>query len=244
MRRVLWQRGGITLYTFPTLQYLGLICGIVAENYAANAAGLDSARVYVATLLLLPITFAGGRLFYVATHWPLYRREPRRIWRRSEGGLAMYGGVPAMLLASVPLLAWLGLPFWPFWDVATVCILVAMAFSRTGCFLHGCCGGAPTSGRFGLWLPDEQGVYARRVPTQLLDVGWGLLLLFAVVMAWPWRPFPGALFLGALAGYGIGRFWLQPTRARRQRLGALDLPRAISAAVALLSLACLVLIRP
>jgi phosphatidylglycerol:prolipoprotein diacylglycerol transferase len=244
MRRVLWARNGLTLYSFPAFQYLGLVCGMIAQNAAANAAGLDAARVYVATLLLLPLTLAGGRLLFVATHWSVYRREPWRIWRRSEGGLAMYGGVPAMLLASIPVLAWIGLPFWAFWDVATFCILVAMAFSRTGCLLNGCCAGAPTDGRLGIWLPDEWGVLARRMPTQVLEIGWGLVLLVAAVAAWPWRPFPGALFLSALAGYAVGRFALQPTRAGRRRAGPFDLPGAISAALAVLALTGLLLLRP
>ena len=34
------------------MQYLGLIFGIIVSNYAANMAGLDSARIFIATVLL------------------------------------------------------------------------------------------------------------------------------------------------------------------------------------------------
>jgi phosphatidylglycerol:prolipoprotein diacylglycerol transferase len=198
----------------------------------------------VATLLLVPITPAGGRLLYVATHWSAYRRQRDRIWRRSEGGLAMYGGVPAMLLASLPVLSWMGLPYWAYWDVSVYCLLVAMIFFRLGCFLHGCCAGAPTDGQLGIWLPDERGVWDRRLPNQLLEVGWTLALLAAAILVWPWRPYPGALFLGTLAGYGIGRLHLQPTRSARERIVRIDLPWAISAATIILSIAGLVAVQP
>ena len=56
-------------------------------------------RALTATLLLLPPALFGARLLFVIAHWPAYRQEPRRMWRASEGGAAMYGG----LLVAVPL---------------------------------------------------------------------------------------------------------------------------------------------
>lgn len=244
MRPVLIEWRGIRICAYPALTYLGLVFGIAAQNLAAKAAGLDSARVYLATFLVLPIALAGGRLLFVATHWPAYRGQPARIWRRSEGGMAMYGAVPCMLLGSLPILAWLRVPFWAFWDVSTFCILVGMIFTRTGCLLNGCCAGRPSDGPLALRLPDERGVWQRRVPTQPLEAGWVAVLLAAATVLWPWLTTPGAPFLLCLAGYGLGRLALQPTRLERQRLGRLELPLAISAAMVVLSLAGLALIRP
>ena len=113
--------------------------------------------------------------------WRAYRREPWRIWRRSDGGAAMYGAVPCMVLASMPLLAVLQLPFGAFWDVATFCILIGMIFTRIGCLLNGCCSGRPSEGRWALLLADHRGIQRRRIPTQLLEAGWAALLL-----AWVW----------------------------------------------------------
>jgi phosphatidylglycerol---prolipoprotein diacylglyceryl transferase len=242
VRRVLFQRGGIRVYSYPALLYLGLILGIAAGNLAAHAAGLDAARVFVATLILLVPALVGARLLFVASHWRGYRREPARIWRRAEGGAAMYGGIPCMLLASVPLLGALDVPFGAFWDVATFSILVGMGFTRIGCLLNGCCAGRPSGGRFALVLPDHQGIRCRRIPTQLLEAGWAALLLLGALAIWPALPFPGALFLAAIVAYAVGRVGLEATRETRDVLGPFDLHQVLSATLVVSGLGCLVLL--
>jgi len=204
-----------------------MVFGLVAENIAAHAADLDAARVFLATFCLLVPALVGARLLFVAIHWGTYRREPGRIWRRGEGGAAMYGSVPCMMAAAVPLLPALSLPFGGFWDVATFGILVGMPFTRVGCLLNGCCAGR-----------------IRRIPSQLLEAGWAIVLLVAAMYTWRLLPFPGALFLAVLAAYGSGRVVLQTTRENREMLGPVDLQQVISVAFVMLAFACLVLLRP
>lgn len=45
----------------------------------------------------------------------------------------------------------------------------AFALSRVGCLLAGCCGGVETSAWFGLYLPDEHGIWLKRYPTQIMS---------------------------------------------------------------------------
>ncbi len=242
MRRILFEWHGIRIYSYPAFLYLGLVLGIAAENQAAHVAGLDSARVFLATLVLIIPALVGARLLHVAAHWQDYRREPRRIWRRSEGGAALFGAVPVMVLASMPVLAAFELPFGAFWDVATFCILVGMVLTRIGCLLNGCCGGMPSQGFWAICLPDHRGIWQRRIPSQLLEAGWAILLLVGAVIVWPALPFPGALFLSALAGYAAGRVLLEPTRQARQMLGPIDLQQLIAASLAGIALAGLVVL--
>ena len=234
MRRVLWHWREIAIHSYPAMLYLGLVFGIIAQNYAANLAGLNSTRVFVVTLLLLVPALAGARVLYVASHWEVYRREPARIWRRADGGAALYGGLPFLLLASLPLLRLLKLPLGTFWDVATFTILIAMIFTRIGCVLNGCCNGRPSEGWLALYLPDHRGIWKRRIPTQLLEAGWASLLLVGAVVLWSRLPFPGALFLYCLAGYGIGRLGLETTR-EEHRVGKLTINHVISAALVALA---------
>jgi prolipoprotein diacylglyceryltransferase len=61
-------------------------------------------------------------------------------------------------------------------------------------------------------LPDDRGVWERRIPTQLLEAGWAVLVLVGAAIALATRSSPGSIFLGVLAAYAAGRLLLEPTR--------------------------------
>jgi phosphatidylglycerol---prolipoprotein diacylglyceryl transferase len=239
MRPTLLTLRGIEVPSYPAMFYVGAILGIVAQNAAANAAGLPSGRVYVATMLLFPVALVGARLLYVAGHWSEYRNCPRRIVDRASGGMTMYGGLFLMLPASVLVLGALDVPYWPFWDVTIFLLLIAMISTRVGCLLNGCCAGRPTRGHVGLWLRDAHDRLERRVPTQLLEALLALALLCGATVVRMRFPHPGELFLSVLASYAAGRLVLQPLRAEHTRL---DGPLLFSAALLVGSLAGVVLI--
>lgn len=107
----------------------------------------------------------GASLWFVLDHWTIYRRQLGRIWRRSEGGMALYGGMVLAILVSPGVLTALGVGFAGFWDGATFTILVGMIFTRVGCLVNVCCSERPTEGRVGLWLPDPMGLDRLREPS-------------------------------------------------------------------------------
>jgi prolipoprotein diacylglyceryltransferase len=240
MRPTLITVRGIRVPSYPAMLYLGVLFGMVAQNAAAHSTGLPTAQVYIATLLLLPVALVGARLLHVAGHWRDYRHDRQRIFDRSSGGMAMYGGLLVMLPASVVVLALLDVSYWRFWDVTIFLILLAMVCTRVGCLLNGCCAGRTTSGRLGVWLRDVTGERARRVPTQLLEAALAAALLAGAIALWPRLQQPGELFLLVAAAYGAGRVMLQPFRAERGRVDGLLL---LSMALVVLALAGLVLIQ-
>ena len=219
--------------------YVGLVLGVVACNVAAHAAGLDALRVYVATMLLIVPALIGARLLFVASEWDCYRRNPRRIWNRTEGGFMMYGAVPVMLLCSVPLLRALHVGFGAFWDVSTFTILVGMIFTRVGCLLNGCCAGRRTSSWLGIRLPDTHGVWQRRVPTQALEALCAVVLLGVSMAIWRQTPFPGALFLLIMLGYASARLLLELARERRNSGRQFRVAYALSVIFVVISLSTL-----
>jgi phosphatidylglycerol---prolipoprotein diacylglyceryl transferase len=238
MRPVLFRWRGRAVPSYPAMLYLGVVFGLVAGDAAANASLLNGARVYTASLLLLPVALVGARLASVVGNWDPYRADRGRIWRRSDGGQAMYGGLVAVPV-SLPLLAVLGVPFWAFWDVATFTMLTGMVFARLGCLLNGCCAGRPTEGRFGLVFPNHEGVRTRRVPTQLLEAGLGAILLAPAAVLLASKAPPGSVFTETLAAYALARLFLQPLREHQGRVAGMPALRAASTAllgVALLSI--------
>jgi phosphatidylglycerol:prolipoprotein diacylglycerol transferase len=212
VRRVLFSWRGIDVHSYPALLYVGLTCGLYAGYGAAATMPMDPDRAAAGVLLLIVPALIGARLWFVLTHWQVFRHEPRRIWRRRDGGAALAGGLLLALALSPAVLAGLELPFAAFWDAATFTMLVGMIFARVGCLLNGCCAGRPCQGRLALRLPDHAGHWERRYPVQLLELATAVTLLAGAAAIATAPPFPGAVFVFALAGYGCARSILNPLR--------------------------------
>ncbi len=212
MRPILFQWRSLTVWSYPALVYLGLVSGVMAGNVAAHAAGINAFRAFVATMVLIVLGLLGARLLFAFSHWHLYRGNYSRIWDRSAGGAAQYGGLLVVLPFSLFLLALLRLPLGAFWDVTTFTLLITMIFGRLGCLMNGCCAGRPSTGLVSLYLPNRAGVWERRIPTPCLEAGWAAVLLVAAIAIWRRVPFPGALFLLISGAYAGGRLLLESTR--------------------------------
>jgi phosphatidylglycerol:prolipoprotein diacylglycerol transferase len=214
MRKILFSWNGLNVHSYPAMLYLGMVAGVFAGAYVAQLSGMDPNSFAAAIVALIIPALVGARLLFVLSHWDVYRRDVPRIWRRSEGGMAMYGGLILAVPLSIPLLRTMHLPFAEFWDAATFTILLGMIFTRVGCLLNGCCSGRPTSAWFGLNLPDHRGIWRRRIPTQILEMVWAAVILGAAVLLWHRQPPAGAIFCLAVVAYGTGRLLLEPLRDR------------------------------
>lgn len=236
MKRVLFTLRGRDVYAYPFMLYMGITAGVWAGTTAAAHRGLNQISAYVAMLFLSAAALAGARLQFVAANWQLYQREPRRIWRRSDGGYALYGGLLLALLLSVPLLAALRLPFASFWDAASITILTGMIFAKLGCFLNGCCAGCASSAWLSFHLPDAHGKWRRRLPAQLMEAAFAAVLLAGAIAGWRHMPRDGSVFLAATAAYGCGRWLLESAREGVGGLTRMTLARKISAVLVVLSI--------
>jgi phosphatidylglycerol:prolipoprotein diacylglycerol transferase len=115
-----------------------------------------------------------------------------------QGGLTFYGGV----LAAVPAgMLWARrgrLGALRVADLAAPLVMLGLVFGRLGCFLNGCCWGAPTES----WLGVDFGAGRERPggplhPTQLYEAA-AAMALFAL-LSWRWRSQPPGS--GARAGW-------------------------------------------
>ena len=223
--------------------YVGTVIGIGVGNRAAHAAGLDAFRVWIATLVLFAAALVGARVLFVAAHWSAYRHDLGRIFNRNEGGAAQYGGLLVAVPLSWPLLAVLNVPFAAFWDIGVVTILVGMAFTRVGCLLNGCCAGTPSQ-HFGINLPNHRREWRRRVPTQILEGLFALLLLVWGLKVWSDLPGPGALFLLLTGSYASGRLVLESMREHEPHQRGFNLQHTISMLISIVSFSSLALLWP
>jgi prolipoprotein diacylglyceryltransferase len=215
MRRVLFSVGGVRIWSYPAFLYAGLVCGFYVMWAVAPSLGLRRGPAAAALLILLAPAVIGARLWFVLDHWSVYRREPARIWRHSEGGLTLYGGLVLALVLSPAVLAGFGLRFVSFWDGATFTILVGMIFTRVGCLLNGCCSGRHSQAWLGLWLRDHNGRRDRRYPVQLMELTSAALLLAGSSLLLALNVAQGAIFVLGLAGYASVRLAVDGLREPR-----------------------------
>ncbi|MBV8903284.1 MAG: prolipoprotein diacylglyceryl transferase [Acidobacteriia bacterium] len=237
MRPVLFRVRGFPIYSYPALLYLGLVGGIEGGSIAARAAGIDATRFQLALLLLLLPALIGARLLYVVTHWPVYHQHRCRIWNSKEGGAAQYGGILVVLPLSGLVVPLLHLSWGSFWDAAAFTLLIGMVFGRIGCLLNGCCAGRGSSCALAVPLPNVRGIWAMRLPTQILEAVWAAALLVIAMVIRGQLPFRGALFWVIAAGYAAGRLVLESTR--ESAAGRFTVHHRVSAGLIVLSLAAL-----
>jgi phosphatidylglycerol:prolipoprotein diacylglycerol transferase len=205
--------GRVEVHSYKAMLYLGCVLGIYASAPVAAHKGMDVGTFCLIVVALLVPAFAGSRVLYVVRHRRSYRVRPSQVATRSDGGAALFGGLLLSVATSVALLPAAGLPFLAFWDAASVTMLVGLAITRLGCLMNGCCGGRPTSGWLGMWAPDVQGRWERRVPTQVLEAGWAALILVGVVVGGNVLQADGAVFVVVVATYCAGRVAFHAMRA-------------------------------
>src|SRR5215211_5124088 len=145
MRRVLFHCFGRSIYSYPSMLYVGIVLGIYAQLFAAQSLGLDITRTFAATILLVAAALLGARLLHVIPNWQHYRAPPRDILKVSSGGASMYGGLLLGFPLSYPVLSALEIPFGLYWDTCSFTMLVGMTITRAGCFLNGCCADPATT---------------------------------------------------------------------------------------------------
>jgi phosphatidylglycerol:prolipoprotein diacylglycerol transferase len=66
-------------------------------------------------------------------------------------------------------------------DLVALPVLLGLAIARLGCFAAGCCYGRPTDSWLGVYLPDVNGMWAVRYPTQLMCAAVNLLIFLTLV---------------------------------------------------------------
>ena len=150
-----------------------------------------------------------------------------RFW---SGGLTYYGGFIGASLAAFFQLKRDQFPFFRGADMAGLTIPIGLAFGRLGCFLGGCCFGAPTNELWGLRFPafsPASSIQAREGvlesshilslpvhPTQLYE-SWGafLIAIWLLVIVHPRKRYDGQVFVSFVASYALLRFCIEFFRA-------------------------------
>jgi len=214
---VVWQLGPFTIRSYGILISIAFAIGIWLAVRRGRTRGLDPSQMTDLCIVILVSSIAGARLLYVIPYWEEYAARPLRLLAVWEGGLTMYGGLLAAVLASIVFTRRKGMPFWTVSDVTAPSIALGLGLTRIGCFLNGCCFGLPTGLRWGVRFPPHSAAGAEFYgipihPTQLYAALGGFALFVGLLLVEKRIRGEGRLFLLLIMAYGVLRLVLDHFR--------------------------------
>jgi phosphatidylglycerol:prolipoprotein diacylglycerol transferase len=214
--------GPITFHTYGLFLAIAFIAGIWITSRNARKGGVNPDSVWNLGLVILCATLVGCKLLMLITDFSYYAANPREIFSlstlRSMG--VFYGGLLLALGAAAWYMRKRRLPAWLVADCAAPGIALGQAIGRIGCFMAGCCYGAPTDVPWAICFTDHYAaenmgtpVNIPLHPTQIYESA-GTLLLFGY-LAWRLgrRHMTGQIILEYLGIYAVLRFIIEFFRA-------------------------------
>ena len=186
---------------------------------------------------------AGARIFYVVFSWDMYKDNLLDIFNLREGGLAIYGGVIAAVIAVFIMARVKHLSPFQILDTVAMAILNGQMLGRWGNFFNRAAFGEYTDSLFAMRLPLDavrsgdvtelmrehmeriDGVsYIQVHPTFLYESLWCCALLIILVLYRKHKKYEGELFLMYIFGYGLGRVWIEGLRTDQLLIPGIGLP--------------------
>jgi phosphatidylglycerol:prolipoprotein diacylglycerol transferase len=189
----------------------------------------------------LIFSLLGARLYYVIFSWEQYRNNLASIFAFRQGGLAIYGGVIAAFATAAVYTRIRKLDFRSFVDVGAPCLLIGQAIGRWGNFFNREVFGHYTESLFAMrYLAEDVRVippsvydqminvnganYIQVQPTFLYESVWNILVFIFINIYKRRKKRDGELALLYLAGYGLGRFYIEGIRTDQLMLFNTGLP--------------------
>lgn len=242
----------------------GMILGLCIAMWVAKKTNQNPDQYFDVALYAIPIALIGARAYYVIFSWDQYKDNLIHILYFREGGLAIFGGVIAAVITFYVYVKIKKQNFWLMADTACVGLVLGQIIGRWGNFFNREAFGGYTNALFAMQLPLNavrssdvtqemmehlqtiDGVqYIQVHPTFLYENLWNIGVLLLLLLFTKHKKFDGEIFLLYLAGYGIGRFWIEGLRTDQLLLPGIKLPvsQVLSAVVAIVSIAVILIQR-
>ena len=229
---------GFEIAYYGVMIAIGIVAGYLLASLIAKKTG-QNPEIY-SDLVLYAVIFGvlGARIYYVIFAWDLYKDDLLSILNLRNGGLAIYGGVIGAVLTLYIYAKRKKLSFATLLDTGSPGLITGQIIGRWGNFFNREAFGDFTDGLFAMQLPVSRvrrgditetlaaniqlvdGVEFIQVhPTFLYEGAWNLCVLVLMLLTWRKKKFNGQVFAVYLAGYGLGRFWIEGLRTDPLMIG-------------------------
>ncbi|MCR5773929.1 MAG: prolipoprotein diacylglyceryl transferase [Lachnospiraceae bacterium] len=232
---------GFTVALYGLIIAFGMLLGVSLAAYDRRSRGLADDPIWDLALIGIPSGIVGARIYYVIFSWDYYSSDPIQILNIRQGGLAIYGGVIGALIAILIYCRIKKESFFEVWDSIALGFLIGQSLGRWGNFFNREVFGGYTDNIFAMRIPIEA-VRERDItpalastigagenfiqvhPTFLYESLWNAGLLILLFLYRKHKKFSGEIFCLYIAGYGIGRFWIEAIRTDQLYITGTKIP--------------------
>lgn len=256
----------ISVFGFDIAYYgitiaIAMIVGISIALHEAKRTGQNQ-DTYLDLLMLTMLTsVVGARIYYVIFSWDNYKDNLGEILNIRNGGLAIYGGIIAGVITVFIYSKITKMKFLQIADTVCMGLAAGQIIGRWGNFFNREAFGEYTNNLLAMQLPVSAvreneitsamwnhvvtigGVeYIQVHPTFLYEGLWNLMVLLFLFWFRKRKKFEGELFFCYLAGYGVGRFWIESLRTDQLLLPGIHVPvsQMLSAVLVIVSLSVII----
>lgn len=223
--------GGISFAYYGLIIGIGIIAGLFMAQADAKRRGQDPDLYLDFAIYAVFFSIIGARLYYVVFQWAYYKEHLAEIINLRKGGLAIYGGVIAAVITLIVFARKRRVSFFSMADTGCIGLVTGQIIGRWGNFVNCEAFGGYTDSLFAMRIKRsivnetmisqdlldhlilENGVeYIQVHPTFLYESAWNLGLLLFILWYRRRKKFTGEILWIYLAGYGIGRAWIEGLR--------------------------------
>jgi phosphatidylglycerol---prolipoprotein diacylglyceryl transferase len=252
MHPVLFEFGGLTIYSYGVLLAAAYLLGLQFALIRARKRGLDGQRVMDLGIWIIISALVGAKLLLLIVDWRQFTSSPRDLLGLARSGGVFYGGLIAAVVVALLYLRKHKMPLWTTTDVFAPGIALGHIVGRMGCLLAGCCFGKPASVPWAVTFTDPVAMANVGTPlgvplhpTQLYEAGAeALILIFLLWWERRGRGFPGRTFWSYMLLYGVSRFVIEFYRgdSRGMVFDAMSTSQFVSVLLVPLSIVMLILL--
>ncbi len=252
---------GVDIAYYGITIAIAMIVGISIALHEAKRTGQNQ-DTYLDLLMLTMLTsVVGARIYYVIFSWSNYKDNLGEILNIRNGGLAIYGGIIAGVITVFVYSKITKMKFLQIADTVCMGLAAGQIIGRWGNFFNREAFGEYTNNLLAMQLPVSAvreneitsamwnhvvtigGVeYIQVHPTFLYEGLWNLMVLLFLFWFRKRKKFEGELFFCYLAGYGVGRFWIESLRTDQLLLPGIHVPvsQMLSAVLVIVSLSVII----
>lgn len=254
--------GNFAIAYYGMVIAIGMMLGMWVCTRRARVTGQSEDDYVDLVIWGLIVGVIGARIYYVIFAWDNYKDDLLSVFNIRQGGLAIYGGIIAAVLALCVMAKVKKIPIPRVLDTIAMGIPVGQIIGRWGNFFNREAFGGYTDNLLAMQLPVSAvrqheitaemwehavtigGVqYVQVHPTFLYEGLWNCGVLLILFLFRNRTKFEGELFLMYIVGYGLGRFWIESLRTDQLLIPGTQIPVSMVVSAAGVAVSLFLIVR-